>query len=84
MKMSDPLLKRFWFKTEKGFGIGVTAYSREDAEELIDEIDIPINKVVVAILEDVDIRALDQGHVIPNMGPPSFRGVWYPNANKSK
>jgi len=28
--------------------------------------------------EDVDVRALDGGHVLPNMGDPSVRGVWYP------
>ena len=64
----------------RGYGIGVTAYSREDAEQLISEMDSSVNKDVVAIIEDVDIRTLDQGHVIPNMGPPNFRGVWYPKS----
>jgi len=27
---------------------------------------------------DVDISKLDQGHVRPNMGDPSQRGVWFP------
>ena len=33
----------------------------------------PIRRVV----EDVDIKQLDQGHVIPNMDPPVWRGVWF-------
>jgi hypothetical protein len=24
------------------------------------------------------VRDLDQGHVIPNMAPPNWRGIWYP------
>jgi hypothetical protein len=28
--------------------------------------------------EDVDIRALDQKHVQPNMETPTWRGVWFP------
>ena len=30
------------------------------------------------IVANVDVRSLDQGHVIPNMGPCSNRGIWYP------
>ena len=36
---------------------------------------------LVQIIVDVDVRSLDQGHVIPNMGPPNLRGVWYPMLN---
>jgi hypothetical protein len=32
----------------------------------------------LAVIEDVDVRELDQGHVVPNMGDPTVRGVWYP------
>jgi hypothetical protein len=28
--------------------------------------------------QDVDVQSLDQGHVIPNMHPPNWRGIWYP------
>jgi hypothetical protein len=28
--------------------------------------------------ENLDIRTLDQGHVIPNMKDPTLRGVWFP------
>jgi len=38
----------------------------------------PLPFPVASSIEDVDIRTLDQGHVIPNMLPPSWRGIWFP------
>ena len=78
------LLKRYWFEVENSLGFGVTAYSLEDAEHLLAEAIYsrraqPLR--IVKIVEGVDIRDLDQGHVIPNMGPPNFRGVWFPCLN---
>jgi hypothetical protein len=85
--MGDSLLKRYWFTFDGlpkysllQFGCGVTAYSRDDAITLLnqsvfkDEAMPPISNVI----EDVDISALDQGHVIPNMEAPVWRGVWFP------
>jgi hypothetical protein len=84
------IYKRFWFEFEIdsafnyppgiGFGCGVTASSYDDAIKILDEkvftlISRPPFKRVI---EDVDIRVLDQGHVIPNMRPPIYRGVWFP------
>ena len=34
---------------------------------------------VLEVVEDVDVCDLDQGHLVQNMGPVNFRGVWYPN-----
>jgi hypothetical protein len=82
-ELSNPLLQRYWFNTREGLGIGVTAYSVDDAKHLIDDAarrwgwDYEVLKIV----EDVDVRDLDQGHVVPNMGPPNLRGIWYPNLN---
>jgi hypothetical protein len=28
--------------------------------------------------ENIDVRTLDQRHVIPNMKDPTLRGVWFP------
>jgi hypothetical protein len=83
--LNNPLLHRYWFKTKVGLGIGVTAYSIEDARRLIEEVVRPqgLEREVLEIIADVDVRELDQGHVIPNMGPPNFRGVWHPNFNLS-
>ena len=75
-------LCRFWFKTRKGLGIGVTAYSLSDAHALIAE---QASRVlsgpeleILEVTENVDVRSLDQAHVIPNMSPPTLRGVWFP------
>ena len=80
MQPSDKNLVRFWFTTKTGLGVGVTAYSREDAETLIR--DAQIGGEITSVSEDIDIRTLDQNHVIPNMGPVNFRGIWYPNLFK--
>ena len=76
--MPNPNLTRFWFTTKGGRGIGVTAFSREDAEFLISELPSSIDKEILDVVENIDIRTLDQGHVIPNMRPPNWRGVWFP------
>lgn len=34
----------------------------------------PIERVV----EDVDLSQLDAAHVLPNVGDPTLRGVWFP------
>ena len=81
--MSHSLLHRYWFDTKgKGhLGFGVTAYSVEDAKVLVDEAAkrLGLSAQVNEVVEDVDVRDLDQNHVVPNMGPPNFRGVWFPN-----
>jgi hypothetical protein len=82
-QLDTSLLHRYWFSTTSGPGIGVTAYSVEDARRLLETAlphliaDIDPNTVI----EDVDIRSLDQNHVIPNIGPPNVRGTWYPRLN---
>lgn len=78
-------LRRFWFRTATGLGIGVTAYTEQEATQLArsaaEEHDL--NFDVLEIIRDVDIRTLDWGHVIPNMHPPSLRGVWFPKLRAS-
>ena len=83
--MGNILLHRYWFQTKEHFGFGVTAYSVEDAKALVDQAArcIGWSADTVKIIEDVDVRELDQNHVVPNMGPPNFRGVWFPNLNLS-
>jgi hypothetical protein len=76
-------LTRYWFKTKDGPGFGITAFSEEDAKVLLTDIATTIGKdyEVLRIITDVDVHALDQNQVIPNMGSPSLRGVWYPLLN---
>lgn len=82
-ELNSPLLRRYWFKTKGHFDFGVTAYSLEDAKQLVNEAAryFGENYELLEIIENVDVRTLDQGHIIPNMGAPNFRGVWYPNLN---
>lgn len=81
-------LHRFWFRFEpsadarfigRQLGCGVTAVDRRDAEDLLRTQvfggELP---PTIEVVEDIDVRDLDQGHVIPNMGDPSVRGVWFP------
>jgi hypothetical protein len=81
-QLSDKSLRRFWFPSVKHSGIGVTAYSIQDATRLANEAASQFKwELTGSVIEDVDIRDLDQKHVVPNMGPPNFRGVWYPCKN---
>jgi hypothetical protein len=86
------MLKRYWFITfpENRFGprnFGVTAFSKEHARNiLIEEMDRSGLNILLEnlndeteVIEDIDIRLLDQGHIIPNMGVVTFKGVWYPH-----
>ena len=65
------------------YGVGVTGWDRNDclhmiSRHLLDDDDLPpIRQEIV----DVDIRTLDQLHVVPNMGVCSWRGIWYPRLN---
>lgn len=58
---------------------GVTAVDRSDAERLL-KAHVFADQVpgVTGVVEAVDVRDLDRGHVLPNMGGPSRRGVWWP------
>jgi hypothetical protein len=82
-------LHRFWFEfggprdalpLGSWIGCGVSAVDQADAERLLIEGPFrgrglpPIERLV----QDVDVHELDQGHVIPNMGEPTLRGVWFP------
>ena len=60
-------------------GCGVTAASRESALALVvarvfDGHAPPLQHLV----ENVDVRELDRGHVRPNMGNPAALGIWFP------
>jgi hypothetical protein len=85
-------LKRYWFIVfpKDRFGprnFGVTAYSKTNGKDLIVD---SLNKLNLQqlienlddnteVIENIDIRLLDPGHVIPNMGVVTFEGVWFPN-----
>jgi hypothetical protein len=80
----DRNLHRYWIRLapddEFRHEFGVTAFSEEDALAILARM-VFAGQAMPDVLEvraDVDVRDLDQGHVTPNMGPPNWRGVWYP------
>jgi hypothetical protein len=76
------MLRRYWFKTTRGLGYGVTATSATDARELLAHYGYPrSDEEIAGIIEDVALDALDASHVLPNAGPVVIRGVWYPRHN---
>ncbi len=83
-------LRRFWIKFDLQFkdaypagvlaGCGVTAYSLEDAYEIIAK-RVFAGEALPGIqneIEDVEVSTLDPRLVRPNMGDPTTRGVWFP------
>ncbi len=78
-------LTRYWitFKptVEQTFftsGCGVTALGKSDALILLTNSFGQELPPIDEIIENVAVQDLDAGHVIPNMGTPSERGVWFP------
>ncbi len=87
-------MRRYWFEFEitdndlrqyatysgLGWGCGVTAVDYDDALRVLTESIFhadPMPKIRHYV-EDVDISTLDKSHVLPNMGVPTWRGVWFP------
>lgn len=88
------MLKRYWIiiDPELRYGpgnIGVSAFSTSQAISLVKK-DLIIAEwntrledelVNAEVIEGIDVRKLDGGHVIPNMGVVSRFGIWFPNLN---
>ena len=79
----DKALTRYWFNTSVGLGVGITAYSLEDAQSILAEVSktLGIEYIIVGRVDNIDVRSLDPNHVAPNMGPVNVRGVWFPCLN---
>lgn len=83
-------LTRFWIEfdysdqneppVETCIGVGVTAIDRRDALQLVAHRVFSDGRLppVKEIRVDVDVSLLDQGQVLPNMGPTHVRGIWFP------
>lgn len=83
--MPEPALTAYWIRSPCAhgpLGIGVTAWSRDDAFRIIRALDygqyLPDDLAGVRVTEGVTVAELNQPHVIANMGPISVRGMWYP------
>jgi hypothetical protein len=83
------MLTRFWFKFRRtsppdllSMGVGITAYDLADARRMLREQVFPLygeEPVDEAeVIENIDVRTLEEKHVRPNMGNPAARGVWFP------
>lgn len=77
---SDAAAHAIYSRVGAGLGCGVTAVDVEDAKNLISTVVLRGDPVplIADVVEDVDVQTLDEGHVVPNMGDPSVRGVWFP------
>ena len=78
------LLNRYWLTFDpplavSRLGVGVTAYSLEDALSLLSA-KLPHQNLgePATAAENFEFSELDQGHVVPNMHPITERGVWFP------
>lgn len=83
-------LTAFWIKfkridspTPLNLGCGVTAYSQQDAVELVkrslvEHYGLESLPEIDQITEGISVTDLDQNHVVPNMGNVLVRGVWFP------
>jgi hypothetical protein len=80
-------MRRYWIELKDMSAsvsrFGITAYSADDALGLLAEYlrrfyreEAPVD--VRRIIENIDISSLDADHVLPNMLPTVYRGVWYP------
>lgn len=79
-----PLLISFWIEGTDSIGpigFGVTAWSLDDAFELIREYEYNIDADRAVVHRDVRPHEVDWWHVAPNSGPFVFRGIWYPCLN---
>ena len=80
-------LTRYWFTFERSekpgtinLGCGVSAYDYGDAINILRDYIFGANgpPPILHYIEDVDISTLDANHVLPNLGVPFVRGVWFP------
>ena len=83
-------MRTYWitFKRPRGdpdplgmsLGCGVTAWSYEDALQIVQEqvFDSAPLPEIGTIIEDVECATLDANHVICNMELPFRRGIWFP------
>ncbi len=80
MSSANQQLTRYWFAVLGLLGFGVTAYSIDDARFLLEAEGYSIDRSA-DVTVNVDVSTLDPKHILPNVGPSSFRGVWFPCLN---
>lgn len=83
--MAEKGLTFFWIRSPLShapLGFGVTAFSLDDAVEIITALDygqyLTNDLAELQIQAGITVAELDQPHVVANMGPITVRGMWYP------
>ncbi|HKA21179.1 MAG TPA: hypothetical protein VKN18_23070 [Blastocatellia bacterium] len=83
-------MHRFWLEVDLAIdeehpaglliGCGVTANAYDDALALVQERVFKASPLpsLKKLIDDVDTSSLNAGHVLPNIGIPSIRGIWFP------
>jgi hypothetical protein len=82
--MQNLLLTKYWLTFDKEsaypLGIGVTAFDTQDAENLVAQNLFGGSLIPAFQLRIIaSLNELESNHVLPNIGPITFRGIWYPN-----
>jgi hypothetical protein len=83
-----PRLRRFFIELERSeslsvellLGVGITAWTKEDALGLLYSVvfEGKAPARVIKVTEDVDVKRLDADHIAPHVGDVKARGVWFP------
>ena len=81
-------LEQFWIELKPssgapgGYGAryGVTAWSVDDAAAILRATVFARSELpeIGSVVDGLDVSTLDADHVLPNLGAPARRGVWYP------
>jgi hypothetical protein len=68
----------YWSSLRRG--CGVSAFTLDDAMNILRErlLSDHIERAVARVVTDVDVSTLDPGHILPNLGLPTQRGIWFP------
>ncbi len=81
-------LESYWISFPKDsnlvLGIGVTAFSEDDAFNIIEERCLDEwyeGASEIKVETGIRIEDLDAKNIVPNIGPMQLRGVWYPARN---
>jgi hypothetical protein len=89
-------LKRYWFEFDfpkprlshdayiPACGCcGITAFDYNDALIIMRRFMLLENEkpIFSRVIENIDVSTIEDMHIIPNLGVPVWRGVWYPSYN---
>lgn len=89
-------LKRYWFEFEfpaprlSHYGYipacgccGITAFDYDDALKIMRLFILRDNEepIFSRTVKNIDVSTIEDMNIIPNLGVPVWRGVWYPSYN---